>query len=162
MFSNCIVQYHAQKAQFKCPHSNYTDTQSPLIFSLAALFDQVSDSEDIDVGDASSLEAAPKEEKPGGEEGDEEGKEGEEDEDKEEGEEGEGAEAEGEGEGEQGPEGDDVSRVEGEDAVSRGGGGGAAVGGKPKKLTNQFNFCERAALTYNNPTRVYHNTNSIY
>lgn len=27
-------------------------------------------------------------------------------------------------------------------------------GGKPRKLTNQFNFCERAALTYNNPTRV--------
>lgn len=26
--------------------------------------------------------------------------------------------------------------------------------GKPKKLTNQFNFCERAALTYNNPCRV--------
>jgi dynein intermediate chain 1 len=24
----------------------------------------------------------------------------------------------------------------------------------PKKLTNQFNFCERAALTYNNPFRV--------
>lgn len=23
-----------------------------------------------------------------------------------------------------------------------------------KKLTNQFNFCERAALTYNLPTRV--------
>ncbi|KAG5883705.1 hypothetical protein JTB14_007424 [Gonioctena quinquepunctata] len=28
-----------------------------------------------------------------------------------------------------------------------------AKGGKPRKLTNQFNFCERAALTYNNPTR---------
>lgn len=26
-------------------------------------------------------------------------------------------------------------------------------GGRPRKLTNQFNFCERAALTYNNPTR---------
>lgn len=26
--------------------------------------------------------------------------------------------------------------------------------GKPKKLTNQFNFCERAALTYNSPFRV--------
>lgn len=26
-------------------------------------------------------------------------------------------------------------------------------GGKPRKLTNQFNFSERAALTYNNPTR---------
>lgn len=26
-------------------------------------------------------------------------------------------------------------------------------GGPKKKLTNQFNFCERAALTYNNPSR---------
>lgn len=26
--------------------------------------------------------------------------------------------------------------------------------GPKKKLTNQFNFCERAALTYNNPSRV--------
>jgi dynein intermediate chain 1 len=26
--------------------------------------------------------------------------------------------------------------------------------GPPKKLTNQFNFCDRAALTYNNPYRV--------
>lgn len=25
---------------------------------------------------------------------------------------------------------------------------------KPKKLPNQFNFCERAALTYDNPIRV--------
>lgn len=25
---------------------------------------------------------------------------------------------------------------------------------KPKKLPNQFNFCERAALTYDNPMRV--------
>ena len=25
---------------------------------------------------------------------------------------------------------------------------------KPKKIPNQFNFCERAALTYNNPIRV--------
>ena len=27
-------------------------------------------------------------------------------------------------------------------------------GGKPKKLTNQFNFSERASQTYNNPSRV--------
>ena len=27
-------------------------------------------------------------------------------------------------------------------------------GGPKKKLTNQFNFCERAALTHNNPSRV--------
>lgn len=30
----------------------------------------------------------------------------------------------------------------------------AAAPSKPKKLTNQFNYCERAALTYNLPTRV--------
>lgn len=30
----------------------------------------------------------------------------------------------------------------------------AVPGGPKKKLTNQFNFCERAALTYNNPSRV--------
>ena len=28
-----------------------------------------------------------------------------------------------------------------------------APGGPKKKLTNQFNFCERAALTFNNPSR---------
>lgn len=27
-------------------------------------------------------------------------------------------------------------------------------GGKKRKLINQFNYCERAALTYNNPSRV--------
>lgn len=27
-------------------------------------------------------------------------------------------------------------------------------GGKTKKLMNQFNFCERGSLTYNNPYRV--------
>jgi hypothetical protein len=28
------------------------------------------------------------------------------------------------------------------------------MGGKAKKLTNQFNFSERASQTYNNPCRV--------
>ena len=28
------------------------------------------------------------------------------------------------------------------------------MGGKRKKLTNQFNFSERASQTYNNPSRV--------
>jgi hypothetical protein len=32
----------------------------------------------------------------------------------------------------------------------------AATGGKAKKLTNQFNFSERASQTYNNPCRVFH------
>jgi dynein intermediate chain 1 len=31
-----------------------------------------------------------------------------------------------------------------------------------KKLTNQFNFCERAALTYNNPFRVSFVTSNGY
>jgi hypothetical protein len=31
-----------------------------------------------------------------------------------------------------------------------------------KKLTNQFNFCERAALTYNNPFRVSLITSTSY
>lgn len=30
----------------------------------------------------------------------------------------------------------------------------ALTSGPKKKLTNQFNFCERASLTYNNPSRV--------
>lgn len=30
----------------------------------------------------------------------------------------------------------------------------AGMGGKAKKLTNQFNFSERASQTYNNPSRV--------
>lgn len=30
----------------------------------------------------------------------------------------------------------------------------AGSGGKVKKLTNQFNFSERASQTYNNPCRV--------
>ncbi len=29
------------------------------------------------------------------------------------------------------------------------------AGGKTKKLTNQFNFSERASQTYNNPCRVF-------
>ncbi|XP_044263378.1 dynein intermediate chain 2, ciliary [Tribolium madens] len=58
-------------------------------------------------------------------------------------EEGEGdAEGEGEGEG----EGESV-RPDDEDEKPQ-------TSGKPKKLTNQFNFCERAALTYNNPMRT--------
>ena len=63
-------------------------------------------------------------------------------EDEEEGEEGEGAEEEGEGEGEHVDEG---KGEEGDEIVPR---------GPAKKLTNQFNFCERAALTYINPVRV--------
>jgi hypothetical protein len=35
----------------------------------------------------------------------------------------------------------------------------AAIHGKPKKLTNQFNFSERASQTYNNPCRVFHISN---
>ena len=32
--------------------------------------------------------------------------------------------------------------------------GGGEGGGKEKKLTNQFNYSERASQTYNNPMRV--------
>lgn len=57
-------------------------------------------------------------------------------------------EADAEGEGEIESVMDSVmERAEEEDERSH-------VGGKPKKLTNQFNFCERAALTYNNPMRA--------
>lgn len=108
-------------------------------------------SEGTEAGDIPSIDAVKaildeKDEDQQGEEEEEE-KEGEEEEEKE-GEEGEGGEP-GEGEGEHVAEGDDVSRVDADDTVSR------VTVGKPKKLTNQFNFCERAALTYNNPTRVH-------
>jgi len=33
-------------------------------------------------------------------------------------------------------------------------GGASDAGAKEKKLTNQFNFSERASQTYNNPMRV--------
>lgn len=39
-----------------------------------------------------------------------------------------------------------------EEKPKKGAAGTAA--GKPKKLTNQFNFSERASQTYNNPCRV--------
>lgn len=41
----------------------------------------------------------------------------------------------------------------------------AQTGGKAKKLTNQFNFSERASQTYNNPCRVCRlrkNKRSVY
>ena len=57
-----------------------------------------------------------------------------------------------EGGGEEGVE----AEVEPGDEVSKVGDGESMNVPKagPKKLTNQFNFCERAALTYNNPCRV--------
>lgn len=64
-------------------------------------------------------------------------------EEEEEGEKVEGRE-EGEKEAAPEPEADEITII-GDDDPRRGGG---------KKLTNQFNFCERAALTYNLPTRV--------
>lgn len=68
-----------------------------------------------------------------------EDKEEEEDEDEEEeaGEEGEGAHGDEEGA-----------------AVDEEGGAAPAQSSRKKKLVNQFNFCERATLTYMNPTRV--------
>lgn len=61
----------------------------------------------------------------------------------------EGAEGEGVDLGEEG-EGDEEEKT---DALQEKGGSSPRPG-KAKKLTNQFNFCERAALTYNNPDRV--------
>lgn len=55
---------------------------------------------------------------------------------------------EGEGEVEVGVEG------EGDEMTIRGDDEDEAPRRGAKKLTNQFNFCERAALTYNLPTRV--------
>jgi dynein intermediate chain 1 len=34
-------------------------------------------------------------------------------------------------------------------------------GGKAKKLTNQFNFSERASQTYNNPSRVFNSKKKV-
>jgi len=42
----------------------------------------------------------------------------------------------------------------GEEASGQAIAGGTEGGGKEKKLTNQFNFSERASQTYNNPMRV--------
>lgn len=58
-----------------------------------------------------------------------------------------GAEEEGEGE----EEAEDVSAVPTKKAPEE---MDYCIKGGPKKLTNQFNFCERAALTCNNPCRV--------
>lgn len=62
---------------------------------------------------------------------------------------------------EEGIEEEEGVEPEAQDEADRGEDEGKAEGdeepvktGKPKKLTNQFNFCERAALTYNNPFRV--------
>lgn len=52
------------------------------------------------------------------------------------------------------PEEDEEGEGEGEAETKTEVSKAPAKGGKPRKLTNQFNFCERAALTYNNPIRV--------
>lgn len=62
-------------------------------------------------------------------------------------------EGDGEGEGGEGGEpGEGETKGEGEGEGEEGAAKPRPAGGK--KLTNQFNFCERAALTYNNPCRV--------
>ena len=72
----------------------------------------------------------------------------------EEGEEEDGAEDEGKGDGavEEGIEGEEAA-AEGEEQAD-GRQSGVATGGKKRKLINQFNFCERAALTFTYPKRV--------
>ncbi|KAJ1527147.1 hypothetical protein ONE63_008680 [Megalurothrips usitatus] len=64
---------------------------------------------------------------------------------------GEGApDGEGAGDGEDG-----ASLAEGEEGAEGEAEGGVAVAPRPvKKVANQFNFCDRAALTYNNPSRT--------
>lgn len=75
----------------------------------------------------------------------------------EEGEEGEGPESE-EKEGEPEGDGDAEGDAEHDDQEGRAEEGDESTvpKGPQKKLTNQFNFSERAALTYNNPVRVKH------
>ncbi|XP_058976572.1 dynein intermediate chain 2, ciliary-like isoform X2 [Musca domestica] len=82
----------------------------------------------------------------GGEGEDQEGKEGEEGAEEAEGEE----EAEEEA-AEEGGEAEEGEKIEEETADAAP--AAAAAGGKKRKLINQFNFCERAALTFTNPTR---------
>ncbi|XP_055838399.1 dynein intermediate chain 2, ciliary [Episyrphus balteatus] len=64
---------------------------------------------------------------------------------------GEGEEVIGEGEGE--VEGEEAGDAGDGDAVAKEVPGSAGGGTKKRKLINQFNFCERAALTFTNPTR---------
>jgi dynein intermediate chain 1 len=49
----------------------------------------------------------------------------------------------------------ETTKKEGEDEDEEKPAKPAAASGKGKKLTNQFNFSERASQTYNNPCRVY-------
>lgn len=122
------------------------------------MFELISDSFSDDL-EAASLDAAKDaiEDIPEVPEGEEEEVRDEEAAEEEEEDKGEETEAEGgEGDAETLAEGDEVSHIDAEDTVSRAG------GGKPKKLTNQFNFCERAALTYNNPTRVKQYNNVVF
>lgn len=73
-------------------------------------------------------------------------------------------EGEGEGEGEEEPEAEEEAVEEDEEGEEGGilekpeaqptDAQGPVPGKRVKKLLNAFNFCERAAMTYNNPFRV--------
>ena len=54
----------------------------------------------------------------------------------------------------QGTEGKEGEAEIGEEPSATAISGGGEGGAKEKKLTNQFNFSERASQTYNNPMRV--------
>ncbi|XP_013111502.2 dynein intermediate chain 2, ciliary [Stomoxys calcitrans] len=54
---------------------------------------------------------------------------------------------------EEGAEGEEGEAEKVEEEVVEAAPAPVATGGKKKKLINQFNFCERAALTFTNPTR---------
>lgn len=66
---------------------------------------------------------------------------------------GEGGEAGAEAEAGEGDEA--ASQADGEEGAEEGDAAVEALPSRPmKKVANQFNFCDRAALTYNNPYRV--------
>lgn len=72
----------------------------------------------------------------------------------------EGEDKQGEGGGEGDGEGEEEAEVVSAVPTKQAPGGSAHfIKAGAKKLTNQFNFCERGALTYNNPFRVSFITN---
>lgn len=59
-----------------------------------------------------------------------------------------------EGKGTEGDEGEGEGEQHRDDEETAGGARAVAVPSKKRKLINQFNYCERAALTTTNPKRV--------
>lgn len=135
---NLVVVYQAQGTAL---HIESEEARAQMLeFGIDPnTFEQSEESSlDQEAGVLESPEAKPDGESEVQEEGEHKEEEGEEEAPKEKHEE----EGEGEGEG----EGETETKVESAKPPPQ-------KGGRPRKLTNQFNFCERAALTYNNPTR---------